>query len=53
MVTETKGTELKSGLRILAHMIARAYLKDARVKQSEPVNLQDKKEEGNGDKRRV
>ena len=54
MVTEAKGTELKSGLRILAHMIARAYLKDMSRKQSEPTDSQDKeKEESNGDKRRV
>jgi len=46
MVTETKGAELKNGLRLLAHMIARAYLKDLRGKEPQPVTLQDKKEEG-------
>ena len=43
MVTETdQKTVLRNGLRILAHMIARSYLKDIRVKQSELTNSEKK-----------
>jgi hypothetical protein len=53
-VTDVKGTEMEKGLRILARMIARAYLRDMSRKQSEPIDSQDKgKENNNGDKRRV
>ena len=42
MVTETGQTALRDGLRILAHMIARAYLKDMRSRQSELMNAGEK-----------
>ena len=50
MVTETdQKTVLRNGLRILAHMIARAYLKDIRAKQSELINSQEAAKEGDSD----
>ena len=54
MVTDTKHTELENGLRILARIIARAYLKDASSKHSAKSDLKDKRtEENNGNKRRI
>ncbi|MFC2070891.1 hypothetical protein ACFLTB_06960 [Chloroflexota bacterium] len=42
MVTDTKHTELENGLRILARMIARAHLKEARTGQPEPDDPENK-----------
>ena len=36
---------MRNGLRILAHMIARAYLRDMKPGQSDPVNLGKKEKE--------
>ena len=46
MVTDTKHTELENGLRILARMIARAHLKEARTGQPEPDDTENKETEG-------
>lgn len=53
MVTETEQkTVLQNGLRILAHMIARAYLRDMRAKQPLPASSYEKvKEDGNNNER--
>lgn len=54
MVTEIKATKLDEGLRILARMIARAYLRDAFSKHSVPSEPEDmQKEENDGNKRCV
>jgi len=54
MVTEVKSTKLDDGLRILARMIARAYLKDACSKHSAKSDLEDERtEDNNGNKRRI
>ena len=42
MATETRNAELDNGLRILARMIARAYLKEVRAEQSK-TNYSDSK----------
>ena len=53
-MTDVKSAEVEKGLRILARMIARAYLRDMSRKQSEPIDSQDKgKENNDGDKRCV
>ena len=54
MVTDIRGTEMEKGLRILARMIARAYLRDMSGKQSELTDSPNReKEKDNGDKRRI
>ena len=54
MVTEVKSTKLDDGLRILARMIARAYLKDECSKHPTNGDLEDKRtEENDGNKRRI
>jgi len=50
MATDTGKTELENGLRLLARMIARAYLRDTRSEQTQPDCSEEKdKEEENGD----
>ncbi len=46
MVIDTKHNELENGLRILARMIARAHLKEARMGQPEPDDPENKETEG-------
>jgi len=54
MVTDTRHTELENGLRILARMIARAHLREARTRQPEPDEPENKETEGdNGDQRSI
>jgi hypothetical protein len=55
MVAETEQkTVLRNGLRILAHMIARAYLRDVRAKQSLPTSSYEKvKEDSNNERGQV
>jgi len=55
MAIETDQIVLRNGLRILAHIIARAYLKDMRSRQSELTNSEGKVKEDNdnGERGRV
>ena len=54
MVTDTKHTELENGPRILARMIARDQLKEARTGQPEPDDPENKETEGdNADQRSI
>lgn len=54
MATDVKGSNMKDGLRLLARMIARAYLKDTRYREAKPVCCEEKAEEdASGDKRSI
>ena len=48
-MTETDQVVLRNGLRILAHMIARAYLKDIRAKQLELIKAKEKAKKDDSD----
>ena len=45
MATDTRNAELDNGLRILARMIARAYLKEVRAGQSKTNDSESKSKE--------
>ena len=54
MVTEAKPSEIDTGLRLLARMIARAQLKELPQRQAHVLDSKEQnEEEGNGNKRRV